>query len=341
MAPPDAGPAPRYPAVPNGGGPTMSHAKLFDLTFAGDGRAASHRDFTAWLASSGWLTERGGEYGVVTVEHAEHVELPGPLPAELDDAALRALIRSALRNVPGALYVVYLPDGTSLVDRFGARTCLSNPGTGYHEHLDAEAVPFVVVPACPARFASVLDKAGSMQLDAARLIIDALTDPSPRNAPAFALTDDSSPWTTLGAEVGDFCWGRFVTRDGRKLQRVWSNAAVAKNEEPCAPAPAGPAFGVSVSPPVLQPMAIAQPVTFTVTGWSSAPRGEWRIEVTPWFGDFTITSSLERTMLNDGDTAQLQLEVPFPVAPGTVGGVLLRAFGEEDTPLWPVSLVTR
>lgn len=335
---PDASVALRYPAVPNGGGPVLAEAELVSVTLGPD--TMRHAAYVRWLAESGWLVERAGEYGVTRVTYGGAVELAVQLPMTSSDEALR----DALRTTPlakGKLYVVWLPEGTALIDPYGHRTCFSNPGTGYHEWLDHEEVPYVAVPACPPRFGATFDLAGSMHLDGTRLVVDALTNPSPRNAPAYAVDDASSVWSALGSEVGDFCWARFVERDGVKLQRVWSNAAVLRGEEPCQPAPLGPSFGLSVEPAGRRTMVIGEAQELTVRGWSSGPRDDWVIDVTPWTGDFGMTATLDRTTLNDGQEAKLSLVVPFPVVKGSLGSVLLRARGADDSPLWPVSLVTR
>jgi len=335
---PDASVTLRYPPVPTLGGAVLAEAELVSVTFGPD--TMMHAAYTRWLAESGWLTERAGEYGVTRVTYGGALELAATLPTTSSDEALRSALRTTALS-KGKLYVVWLPEGTTLIDPHGHRTCFSNPGTGYHEQLDAEEVPYVAVPACAPRFGAMFDTAGSMHFDAARLVVDALTNPSPRNAPAFVVDDLSNVWSALGSEVGDFCWGRFTTRDGVLLQRVWSNEAVARGEEPCLPAPAGPAFGFSVEPAGRRTMHIGEAQELTVRGWSNGPRDDWAIDVTPWTGDFNMTATLDRTTLNDGQTATLRLVIPFPVREGAAGSVLLRARGGDDAPLWPVSLVTR
>ncbi len=337
---PDASVVLRYPTVPTGGGAVLADTALVSVTFGPD--TANHAAYVKWLAESGWLTERAGEYGVQRVTWGGAVELSAVLPATAGDEAVRnALEMTAVSK--GKLYVVWLPEGITLIDHYGHRTCFSNPGTGYHEWLDAREVPYVAVPACPPRFGATLDLAGSMHFDASRLVVDALTNPSPRNAPAFAVDDASSVWAALGNEVGDFCWGRTVTRESALLQRVWSNAAVLRGDEPCQPTPpgAGPAFGLIVEPAGRRTMDIGVVQELTIRGWSSGPRDDWAIDVTPWTGDFTMNAMLDKATLNDGQTATLSLSVPFLVPKGTAGSVLLRSRGGDDSPLWPVSLVTR
>ena len=335
---PDAGMATRYPLLPFGGGEVLRAPALVSVTLGPEGTFAHHA-FTRWLAEGGWLSERGREYGVERVTFGGGVELPAP-GTELTDADVRAALR-AHGVTPGTLYVVWLQPGTTVLDRLALRTCFSNPGTGYHEHLDEEGVAYVVVPGCPARFSARLDRAASMHLDGARLALDALTNPSPRNAPAFALTDPAVGWSSLGPEAGDFCWGRLLDRDGFTVQRVWSNAAIAAGEEPCVPAPGGPAFGFAVEPSGRQVLNVGEPIQLTVRGWSSGEIKDWPVQVLYWSGDFTMEASLDRLTFNDGVSATLTLGVPFPVVKGTAGAVLLRALGSDDSPQWPVSILTR
>lgn len=301
--------------------------------------AMGHDAFTRWLAEGGWLTERTAEYGVRNVSYGGAVALAAP-PEQLSDEGLRTALRDH-GVAAGRLYVVWLPPGTALIDRKGDRTCFSNPGTGYHDTLEPDGAPYVAVPACPARFSAVLDRSASMHLDAARLVVNALTNAAPRSRPGYALTDPARGWTGLGVEVGDFCWGRFVERDGVRLQRVWSNAAAERGEEPCTPAPGAAAFGLTVEPRGRLLVGIGEPVLLDVRGWSNVARDDWRIEVRPWVGDFSMQASLDRATLNAGQSARLSLVIPHPLPPGTAGTVLLRSLAEDDTPQWPVSFVTR
>ncbi|MBK7857533.1 MAG: hypothetical protein IPJ65_02685 [Archangiaceae bacterium] len=333
---PDGGALRRYPSVPSGGAPVLADAALVSVSFVGDGRTPEHDAFTRWLAESGWLLERTREYGVQRVSYRGGVVVDG---AAGSDSALRAVLADTLQ--PAALYLVWMPEGRPILDRLGRRTCLSNPGTGYHESVDGSNVPYVVVPTCPARFSALLDVTQSMHLDGARLAVDALTNPTPRNAPAWAQTDPSAGWASLGAEVGDFCWGRLVERDGQHLQRVWSNAAVAKGEEPCVPTTGAVAFGLSVTPTGRRSLAIGETLTWQVEGWANGAMDDWRVEVTPWFGDFTMEASLDAKMMNAGHAVTLSVKVPFDVPPGTNGAVLLRGIGPDDTPLWPIAFVIK
>jgi hypothetical protein len=343
-----------YPQIPTGGGPTLGSAQVVTVSFAGDAHSADLTTFVDWMCQSQWPSVVGAEYGVGSVAHRADIVLAGLAPSVLTDDDVRTLLLSRIADgtLPSAppvgasfLYMIFFPDGVD-VTHLSGDACAANPGNGYHDMTDGAGsnVPYVVVPACEPRFSALLSEVEGMQLEAARLLIDALTDPSPRNEPAYALTDDSNPWTALGAEVGDFCWGRLVGEGpGYTVQRVWSNKEAAAGGEPCLPAPHGSVpFGIAASPPSLQTLDVGVAFDWVVTGWSRAPVADWSIQaISPWAGDFAITATLDRDTLNDGQTAALRVTVPYAVPSGTYGAVLLRARDTADAPLWPVAFTVR
>ncbi len=344
---PDAStPIARYPAVPFNSGPVLKTAQLQLVSYAGDARAADIDAFLETLVQSGWLPTTTGEYGVTTVTHAKAVTLAATAAAAVVLTDVRTSVSgwvkdgtlsTAAQGEAPYLYVVLLPDGTSLTSMTG-NACASNPGTGLHDETDdpGAGFPFIALPSCPPRFSAFLSRTDAMELDLARLLVDTLTDPSPRAEPGYALTDISSPWYALGSEVGDFCWGRLVVESGFHLQRVWSNAAAAAGGEPCLPT-SGAAFGVGVTPDVLQTMTVNAPITFAVKGWSTGTVDDWTLSAAPWVGDFPISASLDKTTLNDGLSAQLTITIPYAQPAGTYGAVLIRAAEQDDTALWPVT----
>jgi hypothetical protein len=123
---------------------------------------------------------------------------------------------------------------------------------------------------------------------------------------------------------------------------VWSNKQAAAGAEPCVPAPSGGApFGIAASPPGLQTLKVGAAFEWTVTGWSEAPAADWPIQAVSWVGDFAITATLDRGTLNNGETALLQVILPYAVPSGTYGAVLVRATGTVDSPFWPVAFVVQ
>ncbi len=274
----------------------LASAGLVAVSFAGDDQAATVASFLSALADSGWLPRVLSEYGVRDVQYEGQVTLATPPSASTTDVEIQALLTSGLADgtIPvtaaanaSLVYVVIVPSGVSIL-RAGSDACGGIPGSGYHDSTDGSgpSVPYVVVPSCDPPFSAILSAAAGMDLEAARLLADTLTDPAPRSAPAYALTDPSNPWTTMGTEVGDFCWGR-LTSEGAPatVQRVWSNVQIAAAEDPCAPLVTDAVdFGISAAPAVLQVVHVQTPFTVTVTGWSAAPLGAWTVLATPWIG---------------------------------------------------------
>jgi hypothetical protein len=241
------------------------------------------------------------------------------------------------------LYLVLFPDGTS-VSGLAGDACSANPGNGYHDEMSdtASAAPYIVVPSCEPRFSAILSEVAGMQLETARLLIDAMTDPSPRNAPAYGLTDDSNPWTSLGTEAGDFCWGRLVPEGSYTLQRVWSNRAAESGGEGCIPVPADSvAFGMTTSPAGLQTVHVGVPFDFTVVGWSQEPVADWSLHAIPWVGDYAIEVALDSSTLDNGQITTLHVTIPYSVPAGTYGAVRLEAVTGGDSPSWPLAFVVR
>ncbi len=343
-----------YPQVPNGGGPTLATVPVVTVSFAGDSHTPDLTAFVAWFGQSTFPHLVAGEYGIRGIEPQAHVDLDAVAPQAVTDDDVQALLESGLADgtLPTApasgspfLYLVFYPDGTSVARLGGANACTSIPGNGYHDMTvgTGSNVAYAVVPSCDPRFSATLSEVQGMELETARLLIDAATDPSPRNEPALQLNDESNPWTSMGPEVGDFCWGRLVQEGpGYTLQRVWSNAAAASGDDPCVPAPAGSVpFGAAASPSVLQTITVGVPLAFTVTGWSRAAVADWPIQATTWVGDYAIDVALDPATLNNGETAVLKVTVPFAQTSGTYGAVLVRALGPTDSPAWPVAFIVQ
>ena len=340
-----------YPEIPTGGGPTLASVEVVSVSFQGDSHTADLVAFVDWIAQSAWLSQVVGEYGIVGIQQHVHVDLPSTAPSAVTDDDVQALLGAkvadgtlptAQAQDPPFVYLVFFPDGTS-VTRLGGDACSANPGNGYHDSLGGPApnAPYIVVPACFPRFSALLSELAGMELETARLLVDALTDPSPRNQPAYGLTDNSNPWTSLGAELGDFCWGRLAQEGSYTLQRVWSNEAAANAGEPCIPAaPGSVPFGMTASPQEIQTVQVAVPFAFTVTGWSQAPVADWSFQAHSWVGEYAIETVLDRDTLNNGQTATLTVTIPYSVPPGTYGAVRITALSGGN-PSWPVAFVVR
>lgn len=339
-----------YPEVPTQGGPTLASSTVITVSFAGDTNAAPVDTFVAWLGQSGWLAKTAGEYGIQSLAHAAAVTLPDTAPSSIADDAIANLLtaRVADGTLPTApstgpyVYLVLFPAGTD-VTHLGSDACSPNPGDGFHDVVldGASQLPIIVLPTCDPRFGAILSDIAVMQLDAARLLVDTVTDPWIHSEPAFALADITNPWASFGSEVGDLCWGRFVDEGpGYTLQRVWSDRAAAAGGDACTPS-SGVAFGVSVTPSGLPSLQVGAPMSFTVTGWSEDAVPDWTVQATPWIGDYAIEASLDRTTMNNGQMATLTVTVPYAVVSGTYGAVRIESLTNSDTASWPVAFTVR
>jgi hypothetical protein len=340
-----------YPPVPTSGGPTLQSCSVVTVSFAGDPNASAIDAFVNWLGQ-GFIATATSEYGIKGVRHAPAVTLTETAPTSIADDAIAALLTARIADgtIPAApssttpyVYLVLFPPGTD-VTHLGNDACAPNPGNGFHDVvLDGPSqLPIVVLPTCDPRFGAILSDIAVMQLDAARLLVDTVTDPWIHSEPAFAIDDFTNPWASFGHEVGDLCWGRF-TEGGSMytLQRVWSNRAAASGGEACIPVPTGAAFGVSASPSGLPSLQVGVPMSFAVTGWSTAPVADWAVQVTPWVGDYAIATSLDHTTMNNGEQATLTVTVPYAVPSGSYGAVRIESLSSTDTPSWPVAFTVR
>jgi hypothetical protein len=304
------------------------------------------------MTQSNWLSQVAGEYGVVGITQHMHVDLAEAAPVTAADEDVRTLLAAKIADgtlpstqapAPPLLYIVFFPDGTDVSLMTGGDACSDIPGNGYHDTMDGAGpnAPYIVVPSCDPRFSALLSELQGMELETARLLVDAFTDPSPRDEPAYVLTDSSNPWTSMGPELGDFCWGRLTQAGTYTMQRVYSNKAAA-SADPCIPPPAGSVpFGMTTSPVGLQTLQIAVPFSLTVTGWSAQPVPDWSFQATPWVGDYAVEAVLDKSTINNGETTTVHVTIPYAVPSGTYGTVRLEALSGSDSPVWPIAFVVQ
>lgn len=266
--PADAAPPAATPAVRYLGGPILSAPTIVTVVFANDdptlaARLAQFDDVitsTPWWSAvtAGYCVQPGGTPCVGPGAGAGHVTLPAADAAYTDslrggESTVRALLSGRVADgtlpAPDAqtLYVLYLPEGSRiLLD--GITGCAPSSFSGYHDRLavtppDAGAAigaAYAVVARCSSTEAATT-------LQASHEIVEAATDPSPEDAPAFQMTDPA--WTAFGPEVADVCAAVdadiTTSESGFAVQRSWSNASAAAGHDPCVPAPAQPYFNVA------------------------------------------------------------------------------------------------
>jgi hypothetical protein len=261
----DAAPPMATPAVRNLGGRILSSPRIVTVTFPGDDPALVGRLqlFDDTITSTAWWTAVSAEYcaagGTPCVGPGVgggHVVLPAAAASEYTDSlkggdsTLRALLASSVAGgvlpAPDAqtLYLLYPPAGTRvLLD--GNASCAPSSFTGYHDALElTPADGGASVEAAYAVVARCSSTESAATTQASHEIVEAATDPSPENAPAYQITDTA--WTAFGPEVADVCAAvdtdLAATESGFAVQRSWSNASAAAGHDPCVPLPAGEVY---------------------------------------------------------------------------------------------------
>lgn len=357
------------PQVPSNGGPVVAAPKLVTITFAGYGEDATMKSFADWIAGSSWLTQVGHDYGVGSAVHAAHVVLQMTAPTTPSDLDTQALIEQKIGDgtlpsafdvdggvdggtgvdagagaAGGYVYVLFYPQGTTAGSFLGGPdTCADLGGGqyigGYHWETQSGAyhVPYAVVPTCSD--ASGVEGAADLEASASHEIIEASTDPFPYTDTGYALTDPNNPWTYTDGEVADLCEGQTVQQGGFTVQRIWSNSAAAAGTAPCIPAPAEGFYDVSPAPNTTQTVAAGSSVTFTLTGFSTAPLPPWSLQALAGPGTFVPTLELSASTIGNGQTATLKVTVPTTAAAQGYAAVFVSSSrSPADFNYWPVAI---
>src|SRR5262245_45296811 len=266
-------PHPPAPQIPDNGGPKLVHPAVVTITWKDDPLEAQLQEFDRWLVGSKYFTGSLAEYGI-SAGTDEDVVLPDKLPPTVDDEDIRALLKASIESMalppvtPDRLYVVYPPDGIAVTYDYGGmityRSCTQF--TAYHSVGPATAsgdIIYVVVPRCHFQGFADIDY---NSWGASERIVEAVTDPTGKGW--FARSMDLL--FINGGEVTGPCAGQDRTVEGHLVNAIYSNAAAARNERYCVPAPPGPAFGATAMPDTLQ-IAAGDTGHTSVLVWSSAP----------------------------------------------------------------------
>jgi len=298
----DAAPPMATPTVRNLGGRILSAPRLVTVTFPGDdptlvGRLQLFDDTitstTWWKAVSSEYCAAGGSPCVGPGAGGGHATLSAAAASEYTDSlkggdsTLRALIASSVAGgvlpAPDAqtLYVLYPPIGTRvLLD--GNASCAPSSFTGYHDALvltppDGGA-PVEAAYAVVARCSST-EAAATLQ--ASHEIVEAATDASPENAPAYQITDTA--WTAFGPEVADVCaavdMDLGATESGFSVQRSWSNASAAAGRDPCVPLATGEVYFNVAPAQGAETVALAagESATIALYPFADDPSATWQV----------------------------------------------------------------
>jgi hypothetical protein len=329
-----------FPKLVFHGDAVMAHPKLVTITFPGYAHKAEVEAFGDYVVTSPWLSATGAEYGVSAGTHLAKVTLPDAAPAMLDDPGVIDLLtqRIADGTLPdgtvsdGVIYMLYVPGATVLED--DGTLCTDFVGYHWDAMASGKHIAYAVIGDCDGPLSDTTSTASHELIEAATDTLDSwYLDPAP---------DD--PWVLFsGQENADLCqYLPNVVQDGVTLQRSWSDLAAQAGGDPCVPVPAGePYFNVSASPATVPLVAAGSSVTFTLTGWSTAPMEAWSLSVDDTtLYDFVPTWELGAETINNGQTATLKLTVPAGTPSGQIGGVAAIS-GPGFGIYWPVTVMVK
>jgi len=310
------------------------------IYFANDPWSAEETGWGSWVATSAWLADVGGDYGVGSgAAYMGSVNLNQNAPASETDAQIQALIgglfSTATLPQPDAsnIYLIYFPLGSSVSGPTGGSSCVPGGFLGYHHWFNygSTSVTYGVMVDCGG---GLIDynhpDPAATEIVSSHELMEAATDPfglayfaNGTGADGYRIKDQSNPWFSIGDEVGDLCSGTsYQDPDaGFWAQRIWSNsAAQSATGSPCRPIPPGEVYyslsgatkSVLVSP--------GRSVDFTLTGWSSAATNAWCLAGGPqakpgYFNSTIALVSGNASTINNGDSLVVKLGVPSDAGP--------------------------
>jgi hypothetical protein len=305
-----------YPAFPLDvpqlqyqGGSLLKSPVVVTVTWASDPNGSVFEDFGDKIGASAYWKAITSEYGIAPAisGSANHVRISSAAPASMTGKDVATLVANGAGNpsvskwpapTAGSVYIVYIPNGTSLIYN-GSPICGSGTG-GYHSSVTVagKQIAYAVIPECTT--------STSVTSAASHEIGEAVTDPYP-GAPGYVGFDlPHLAWEYFQAfqiENGDVCefYIDSFYKEGADLpydvQRQWSNASAKAGHAPCVPAPVDPYF--NTTPLALEDVtvdfsssggspatktrgyhvAIGETRTFAVGLWSDAKRTPWNLKV--------------------------------------------------------------
>ena len=309
-----AAPPPR-PLIPNNGGPVVASPEIVTITWQGDSLADGLEAFDDWLVASATWKTMMAEWGVGPGKHVARYRVPTAAPATLDDADIRALLASAFAagEVPppngSRIYTVYPPSGTT-VTSFGSKGC--DTFQAYHSAFDAPSdgadagapalAVYAVTPRCDGGASSGLPPLDYVTWGQSHEVMEACSDPDARN-PAWVILEQSAETPEMG-ENADLCTANPTRVEGHLITRNYSNAAVAKGERACVPAPPGPEFGAFVDPDEIT-LAPGTSGRYALHLYASGPMADFTVNAYAINRELTVKQ--DRKTGNDGDVITLTI----------------------------------
>jgi hypothetical protein len=336
----ETAPHTHMPLASRHNGVVLTAVQLVSITFPNYALRPQVEGFGDYILTSPWFAAVGTEYGVGQGTHIAKVALTQPGGATISDAQIVTLLRQGIMagTLPSpqqnnqVLYMLYVPPETLPDASLGALY-------GYHsfDTYNGAEYPYAVVFDC-GMGADVVTSTASHEL------VEACTDPFDVPRAGFYMNRPlPDPWYFDGGdELADLCCPEpLITAGAYTVQRIWSNAAALAGGAPCVPVPANTVyFNVSVDPTTVPQAAAGSMLSFTLTGWSTAPHADWHLGIEgAGVSDFNLSAlmpTLDATTINNGRTVTLHLHVPAGAATGQVGAVFVTSGAGPDRRFWPV-----
>lgn len=294
-APSDVYPAFRVdvPQLQKHAGAVLTAPRFVPVYFAGDSVAQYTTPYLKALAASGEWRAMVAEYGVGAATVASDV-VRADAPASVTQHDIETWLAGMLDGThaefgapdPGTIYVLFYPSTVDVT--FGSKKSCADMA-GIHESFTTPSGANVVYAAifeCKAS-ASILE---ASEYGLSHELAEAVTDPRPDSDAAFVSLDPAhSVWTFgAGGEVADLCANLYghesiATLDFGRVQRTWSNAAMAGYHQPCVPAP--PKVYFAAAPVLTEDVEAASATTLVHVRAVRIPVGESRTIDVQLFSD--------------------------------------------------------
>jgi hypothetical protein len=331
-------PHPLPPQVISHGGPVLASPRVMPISYGADPYGQLLDALAQQLTLTSYWSMTTSEYGVGALTRATPVHLSDPIPASLNDVAVRSLV---IANTSGAspawgaadtntIYTLLVPESVSFISSSGA--CCGSFG-GYHSevHVGSTRVPYAIVCTCSQFDGRQNTDVDAITVTASHELVEAATDPYVMSAPAYRDADvDHAVWTILTeAELADMCElqsdKQFVPPGGTlPVQRTWSNKAALAGSDPCVPAPALSAGASLVLPDAVEvtglqryqtlgvKVALGRSATIDVPVFTNGvmePFTVRAVDAIPKYsgGPPLLDLKLDREIANNGDVLKLTI----------------------------------
>jgi hypothetical protein len=331
---------PSVPQIADSGGTVMRSVRVVPIFFPGDVHQSTFVDFVSKLSASPYWGAEVREYGVGALSTATPIVLAAAPPATLDDRDIASMIRTRvedgslgdndLTTLQTTVFVLHVPSSTNVTEGTAGVSCSSF--YGYHGQTASADGP--VIYAVLAECEPEPEKSYTAVI--AHELAEAATDPYPVSSPAYLHVDQTHiAWERAlsGGEIADLCSpltsSYFTPEDlGYRIQRTWSNAAMAAFHDPCVPAAATTPYFASVPrfdedmPVELEGkhytakglnLRVGETKTVDVELLSDGPTsGAWELSVRDWLpvvpsGASSVELSLDRTSGVNGEKVHLTI----------------------------------